>query len=199
MLQSVPIESTHGDESENGFQLVAETTFLHGDRGHSDAKLPEVIQSSDGKGGKPTWEIFRSDTTTHDIIDLDGNAQSGLNVSFYAEEHVIQAVTPVPQEHGKTTSVIGSRPPTPANDVRGPAFQPGGAVPTVARKEGEVIVVASQNRKYRLVAGPPGPVGPWGKRVGLSLSLCLSLFLFPPRLERQNRYLLLLSMNDPSH
>ena len=76
--------------------------------------------------------------------------------------------------------MIGSRPQSPANDgtvMQGRAVQPGEALPTVARKEGEVIAVGSQNRKYRLVAGPPGPVGPWGKRVGLSLSLSLSLRL----------------------
>ncbi|XP_056448357.1 collagen alpha-1(XI) chain-like [Gadus chalcogrammus] len=153
LLQSNPIESAHDDESETGFALVAETTFLHEVRGHSNAKLREVIQSSDEKGGKPTWEIFRSDTTTHNIIDLDGKAQSWLNVSSHAEERAIPSVKPVPPEHGKSTRMIGSRPQTPANDVRGP----GEALATVARKEGEVIVVGSQERKYRLVAGPPGP------------------------------------------
>ncbi|KAG7281457.1 hypothetical protein CRUP_012400 [Coryphaenoides rupestris] len=164
LLQSIPIEVTHEGslKPEADFPLVEETNFLHEGRGRSNAKLPEVIQTSDGNLGKNPWEIFRStsDATAHDIIELDGTTQHWHNGGFYAEDHVIPSVESVPLEHGETARVIGSLLPLSANDstvAPGPAVQRGDAVPAVAGKDGEVIVVGSDNRKYRLLTGPPGP------------------------------------------
>lgn len=183
MLQSVPIEVTHDGSftPEAGFPLVQETNFLHEGSARSNAKLPEVIQTSDGNLGKNPWEIFRStpDESTHDIFELDRETKHWHNGGFYAEDHMIPMVESVPPERRATSGVIGSRPPLPANDsavMPRPVVQRGDDVPAVG-EDGEVIVVGSNNRKYRLLAGPPGPVGPWGKRVGFfpTLSLPLSL------------------------
>ncbi|KAK0139727.1 Collagen alpha-1(XXI) chain [Merluccius polli] len=165
LLQSVPVEVTHDGslKPETGFPVVEETNFLYEDRGRFNTKLPEVIQTSGGNIGKDPWETFRStsDTTTHDIIELDGKTQrQHNNVSFYAEEHVIPSVKAVSPDRMDIASMIGSHSQlTTANDgtvVRGP-IQRGDPVPAVVEKEGEVIVVGSDNRKYRLLAGPPGP------------------------------------------
>lgn len=153
------MDSTHEDvvEHHNSFVLVDEpytleaTTLNTEDQKHSATKSTSVIQTLD--------ENVKNVPQT-----LPYNVKTSHNSSFLIEQNTAPLMAS--EEHWKTTSQSFIRN---NEEVRHHSLQQRESLASAPGIRAGDIFVGSDQKRYRLHRGPPGPIGPQGKRVSISV------------------------------
>lgn len=153
-------------------------TRHHTDTGARGSNSPYTVTALD-----ENITTDAEDRPQHDIIDLDspgpspsfqrkGSDQKSPSQSGHPDSSVLMEVNLLPPagsavEQGRISSGSLTQRSQGNSEGVGQAGSDHTGLLTVAPSEGDVIV-GSANKIYRLLSGPPGPVGPPGEQVRIS-------------------------------